>query len=160
MAMPDGGVQPFAYNWGQGNISPEIFVNNPGEYCVTLTDGIGCESIACIDVGQPFFLPCSAKFSYETIVDVDTQVTVIPNILNLGIVEIEYKDVDGEIFRSAIFDQSSEASFQIISKEEYQNNEFGQPTVLYSGAFNCVLRSDGGAQLILENAEVTFAVAY
>jgi hypothetical protein len=47
-AMAEG-VAPYSYSWSTGENSQSIIVNDDGEYCVTITDASGCESVDCID---------------------------------------------------------------------------------------------------------------
>ena len=44
------GVAPFAYSWNTGEATASISANAPGEYCVTVTDAIGCVTEACYTV--------------------------------------------------------------------------------------------------------------
>ncbi|MCI5083010.1 MAG: T9SS type A sorting domain-containing protein, partial [Saprospiraceae bacterium] len=37
------------YNWNTGQIGPEIMVNQPGLYCVTVVNASGCTAEACIE---------------------------------------------------------------------------------------------------------------
>ncbi|MEZ4949948.1 MAG: hypothetical protein R2784_11255 [Saprospiraceae bacterium] len=52
---PDGslsalawGEPPFTYSWSNGDSTEIIFPQDTGLYCVTVTDGAGCEAIGCI----------------------------------------------------------------------------------------------------------------
>ena len=49
------GIAPFEYEWSTGEITPEIFVNSTGTYCVTIIDATGCVSSACTDI----FVDCN-----------------------------------------------------------------------------------------------------
>ncbi|HMQ49147.1 MAG TPA: carboxypeptidase regulatory-like domain-containing protein [Saprospiraceae bacterium] len=49
------GVAPFAYSWNTGEATASISANAPGEYCVTMTDALGCSASAC--------------FYYSTVID-------------------------------------------------------------------------------------------
>lgn len=44
---PANGPAPFTYLWSNGDTSQVISVNTPGTYCVTLTDGSGCQAYDC-----------------------------------------------------------------------------------------------------------------
>lgn len=47
------GVAPFAYAWNTGETAVEIDPEEPGLYCVTITDAEGCVDFACIQAGNP-----------------------------------------------------------------------------------------------------------
>lgn len=44
------GIAPFIYRWNSGQRSSVIFAADPGEYCVTITDSMGCTARACYRV--------------------------------------------------------------------------------------------------------------
>lgn len=41
------GVAPITYQWSTGEITQGILVTETAEYCVTMTDGVGCEAVSC-----------------------------------------------------------------------------------------------------------------
>jgi len=43
------GVAPMTYLWSTGDTGQVIMINDPGTFCVTVTDGEGCESEGCYD---------------------------------------------------------------------------------------------------------------
>lgn len=43
------GTAPYSYLWNTGETTSTIVVTEPGEYCATVTDSEGCESVACYD---------------------------------------------------------------------------------------------------------------
>ena len=46
------GNSPFSYLWSTGETTSDIFVDQAGTYCVTITDSQGCESSDCIFFAQ------------------------------------------------------------------------------------------------------------
>ncbi|MBK8736426.1 MAG: hypothetical protein IPL98_11210 [Saprospiraceae bacterium] len=60
--IPSGGQGPYAVTWN--NNSNQMKINNldPGEYCYTLTDDIGCENISCVDINPK---SCEARHNYS-----------------------------------------------------------------------------------------------
>ena len=55
-ALPEGGTQPYAYNWSNGPNTPENNNIGPGDYMVEVTDSNGCMAMATITL-----------FAYDTI---------------------------------------------------------------------------------------------
>ncbi len=49
------GVGPFNYVWNTGAVNESIIVAQPGRYCVTLTDTLGCSSSACVEIDSMIF---------------------------------------------------------------------------------------------------------
>ncbi|HXH18995.1 MAG TPA: hypothetical protein VNJ07_07910, partial [Chitinophagales bacterium] len=52
-ATPAGGTPPYAYQWSNGMTVSTIDGLTAGQYCVTVTDSIGCIAIGCYDVTEP-----------------------------------------------------------------------------------------------------------
>ena len=44
------GVAPFTYKWSTGSADEAISVNEPGFYCVTITDHKGCHAVSCVEI--------------------------------------------------------------------------------------------------------------
>lgn len=49
-ANPSGGTGSYTYKWTTGDDTQTITVNDPGTYCVTVTDENLCGRVACIDI--------------------------------------------------------------------------------------------------------------
>jgi len=47
-----GGTSPYQFLWSGGQTLQSISACTAGNYCVTVTDGLGCTAIQCIDVTQ------------------------------------------------------------------------------------------------------------
>ena len=44
---PSGGVQPYSYLWHNGSTTKEVFLTGTQNYCVTVTDAVGCTAVKC-----------------------------------------------------------------------------------------------------------------
>jgi len=57
-----GGVAPYYYLWSNG--STMNFINNlsAGQYCVTITDSLGCDTILCYTITEPTLLTATSVF--------------------------------------------------------------------------------------------------
>jgi|GEM_PF-6030692 len=51
--MTSGGVEPFTYEWSNGETTREIKNLSAGSYSVTVTDVNGCRSVCAVDVMEP-----------------------------------------------------------------------------------------------------------
>ncbi|MEM6966333.1 MAG: gliding motility-associated C-terminal domain-containing protein [Bacteroidota bacterium] len=49
-AIPSGGTAPFSYVWSNGAMTQLNENIPPGNYCVTVTDAIGCTAEGCVDL--------------------------------------------------------------------------------------------------------------
>jgi len=47
------GVEPYTYEWTNGETGQDAFNASAGNFCVTITDSNGCSGVECIDVDEP-----------------------------------------------------------------------------------------------------------
>ncbi|MBI5914326.1 MAG: choice-of-anchor L domain-containing protein [Bacteroidetes bacterium] len=52
-SVVNGGTLPYTYLWGNGSTTPNLSSIIAGNYCLTVTDGMGCTLVSCADVTQP-----------------------------------------------------------------------------------------------------------
>lgn len=63
-AIVYNGVGPYTYAWNDGSTQSLIYPTQPGQYCVTITDALGCSTTACgYSNGN---LNCNYGFSFNT----------------------------------------------------------------------------------------------
>lgn len=99
------GVPPFQYIWSTGDTSMALYPNEPGEYCVTVTDAVGCEVSTCaifdtfppIDDCFTFIVP---NFDTLTGSGNPTDTGVILTALTFGVGPFEYIWNTGELTES------------------------------------------------------------
>jgi hypothetical protein len=74
-----GGAAPYSYKWSNGTIAEDLLLVKPGHYSVVVTDALGCNQSATIEVEAP--LPFTASISeFATGCDrLDNGLTVIPS---------------------------------------------------------------------------------
>ena len=156
------GNAPYTYSWeinGSTNNNDTILVNGPGEYCLTITDAMGCESSVCqtINFSQNELVACSADFTYTIEEEYETEI----DSLNLSKISIEYVDADGKNWRSDRANQTNNATFfQIDEVEEYERNENDEPTKKLVVRFNVTLFDEDLNELQLADVEGVIAVSY
>ncbi|MEW6468764.1 MAG: gliding motility-associated C-terminal domain-containing protein [Bacteroidota bacterium] len=51
-AVVSGGVYPYSYQWNNGSTASSVS-GGQGNYCVTVTDMIGCTATACVNITAP-----------------------------------------------------------------------------------------------------------
>jgi hypothetical protein len=156
-----GGQGPYTFNWSTGSNSSSIVVNQPGPYCVTVTDATGLESISCANVPQsPGQELCVASFFYETTTIVETEWVLTGDSLGLGQVVIELEEADGTLYRSDFGPQDNDARLVINEVLTFADNEKGQATRRLIGNFSCTLYDENGENPIQVQTEgLDFAVA-
>lgn len=154
-----GGNGPYTYLWdfGDGNFSTGTmithFYSSPGVYGVhlTVTDANGCTVSNYQHVKTASSTSSSvANFSWQA------QSQSNPDFSK---VIVEWVDANGNVYTSADPQQPATSTFQLISAEEYQPNENGQPTKKVHLLVNCILYN-GSNTLQLQNADLFFAFAY
>jgi hypothetical protein len=85
--------------------------------------------------------------------------TPIPNKNALSKITLLAKDPSGKIHSSNEIQQMSDSKFQIVSVEDYKNNQDGHKTKKIKINFSCVLK-DGTNTINIKNGEAVIAVAY
>lgn len=89
------------------------------------------------------------------------QVTSIAGIAapNLSAASITWTDAHGRVHSSDRIEQPASSYFQVISVEDYSNNEKGQKTKRIRLKLKCEV-SDGSNTISIDNAEAVICVAY
>ena len=156
------GIPPFTYTWSNGATTQNIseIINGPfsATYCVTVTDATGCVDELCKDIainqGAMNPIVCSSRYSYVKTIEPGNG-----DILQLSTVFIQYTDTNGTTYRSDLQAQSSFSRFEIISIEDYENNENGEKTKKLKVSVECELFSSNGTPINFP-FEGIIAVAY
>ncbi|MDH3648050.1 MAG: hypothetical protein OEQ53_00110 [Saprospiraceae bacterium] len=155
------GVAPFSYKWNNGSIDSiaafDVAVASAKIISVTVTDADGCVSSSSVDLSE---LKrdndrCIAHFGYE-----QQGNPTVHDQENLGKVTIQYIDDQETLFRSNVFRQPADASFQVLSIEDFIDNEKGQKTKKLELAFSCLLWNEDHSQHIRLRGKSVFAIAY
>ena len=158
-AQPVLGVPPYTYNWNFGDANNSTLANPThtysanGVYLVSLTVTDSKNNTATFQNNVNTTSPgtCMTKFTFVK--------SPIANANNLANIIVEWTDANGIVFSSSNNFQPTTSGFQIKSVEEYLVNENGQKTKKIIASFNCTLYN-GTSSILVEDAEVTFAVAY
>ena len=101
---------------------------------------------------------CAINFSKT----IETQPVIVPTVLDddLGEVEIEYTDQNGDKWKSMLAVQDSNSSFKVLSVEEYldplsSNTE--RTSVKVEAEFNCLL-SNGNEVVRMNNGKFVLPI--
>jgi hypothetical protein len=168
VAVPAGSA-PFSFIWQDSTILetwPVVNAIQSIDAIVSVGDAEGCTASAGYSTPlNPGTIGayCSARFGYEVteVIVVDSIPVVVNDSLQLSTVVVEYTNEAGELFSSAFTPQSNaNAYFEILSVEDYDDNENGQKTKKLSIRFACRLWSANGAVIDLNNGEAVMGVAY
>ncbi len=150
------------WEFGDGAVdssySPVHLYQNAGVYKVTLTyyDATDCYT----RVERRIFVgttaePCVANFQSSYVGEVVDTATSGSELLI-----VEWTNETGEVYSTSNGSQEGQ-SFEIVSIEEYLDNESGQKTVKLNVRFNAILyTADGSKQVEVTGAEAVIAVAY
>ncbi len=148
------------YFWDFGDGSTSILNNvshtflNSGIYKVILKQitNSGCISYASKNVSTQGFVGCIANFNFSV-------QSTNPNPFALSNVIISWTNSAGAVYTSNNFSQSSDSYFQIVSVENYLNNESNEPTKKLHIKFRCGL-SDGTNSILINDGDAVIAVSY
>lgn len=154
-----GGTAPFTYRWRFGDATestlpnPTHSYNTPGVYTATLyiTDANSITEQRSQMINSPLADSCTVNFTWQQ--QSTTSATDFSKVV------IEWTDASGNVYTSANSQQPSTSTFEIVSVENYDGNENHQATKKVHMRVNCTLYN-GANTLLLQNAEIVFAVAH
>lgn len=91
--MTSGGIPPYSFLWSTGDSTGDISGLAPGEYSVTITDSIGCESVDTMVVENVGAVVADFNFSNDTNINVvdfmDMSTNAVSWFWNFGDNEID-----------------------------------------------------------------------
>jgi PKD repeat protein len=124
----------------------------PGVYSATIyvNDGVNPTAHHKRNIPSPGVDSITANFTYQDMG------YLAPDFSK---VVVEWTDASGIVYTSANPSQPSSSTFQVLSVENYDANENQQPTKKIHMLVNCTLYN-GSSTMLLQNADIVFAVAY
>ena len=155
------GQAPFIYSWDFGDGKSSSSTNPSHNYAIsgsypvrlTVVDANQDVSVANYNVvtsNDPS--SCTSNFKLSSALS-------LPQPMQLSEVKVTYIDANGVEFVSDEKLQPSYGKFDIVSIEDFENNERGEATKKLTVKFNCMVYN-GNQSLKIENAEATISVAY
>ncbi len=162
------GTSPFTYAWNTGENTSSVATENPqdsafAQVCVTVTDANGCETTSCPAV-KIFGNPVSGLVQYYSYTDFSyqtyTDTVLIGDPFAYGLATIEYGDELGNVYRSDWGAQDASSFFDLLSIEDYDDNENGEKTRKFDFKTTAVLYDSSGGALPFSTELSTFAIAY
>ncbi len=98
------GVPPFKYEWSNGDITKVIKVDEPGNYCVTITDAFGCVADACYETDTPSPNDCYVRIGRKRVDQGLVELVAVPK----GLGDFAFEWSNGEATESILVDQEGE----------------------------------------------------
>ena len=154
-------ISSYYWEFGDGNnaTTPLNYINHtfnssPEQYYTTkliLSNGTN----TCVSYYQ------TSAFNNTAIVNSNftSSFTPIPNLKALSTITIILTDVNGNKYSSDLLNQSSGTDFEIVSVEDYKDNELSEKTKKVKIRFNCRV-TNGTSSIDITNGEAVIAVAY
>ncbi|HWY33916.1 MAG TPA: hypothetical protein VNX68_04675, partial [Nitrosopumilaceae archaeon] len=135
--------------------NPSHIYSSPGLYTTSLkvTDSTQ-QNVTTVyhKVSVPTYTACFTNFN-------SSGYTAASNTLGLSNVIVTWKDAGGLAYSSNNTLQPSDSYFQILSEENFQENENHQPTKKLHVKFRCRVYN-GTNSVLIDNADAVIAVAY
>lgn len=152
------------YNWNFGDglfssdSTPIHTYSDTGKYnvlLIKLMPSLVCSSLVIkwLKIENDIPAPCNTTFSYH-----EAPLTVVDS-MHLAKVLVTYRSKNGETFRSDVLLQDA-AFFQISNVQPYENNEKGEPVIVFDLDFSCRLRNDNGAEIDFGRNRGRIGVSY
>ncbi len=98
--MVQGGAQPYAYNWSNGQVSDTATNLNLGTYNVTVTDVAGCTATAAFDVTNPSMLDVIIESTDATCKTYGNGSAMV--MVSGGVPPYSYEWSDGQLTQEAV----------------------------------------------------------
>ncbi|MCF8239650.1 MAG: T9SS type A sorting domain-containing protein [Saprospiraceae bacterium] len=111
LAAITSGPGNFTYKWSNGATTMSILVEIPGEYCVVVTNGAGCEAKACVHLKKDNPKDCGVEIVKQPAVSVDK---MILKALPKGMAPFTYLWNTGETTQSIAIEKPGEYCVVVI----------------------------------------------
>jgi hypothetical protein len=152
-----------SYFWEYGDGTSEIsgspthsYSVSVGNYYKDVTLNTTAGGQTCITKYQvPLFYDLSRVHSNFT-----STFTPVQNSMGLGAASIVITDPTGNKYSSSALDQTSGTKFEIVSVEDYHDNEAGDKIKKVKIKFSCKLKAANGSIMEALSGEAVVAVAY
>ena len=105
-------------------------------FIITTKAGAIINGLIIVPEAHPSFELSEMGYSYSN------ELTPFIDPIQLESLEIIYKDEDGMIFRSSAIDQIIPTVYELVSMEEYLDNESGLPTIRCEMNISCLIYSN------------------
>ena len=147
---------PFAFvSWSTGHVGTTITIDPTIKvYTARVFSGDGCSTDLTVHVKNP---QITEQFSLG-LNQVSVGFTTPDNANNA--VAINYTNEDGVFYTTNILGQILPFRFELVSIEEYDTNELGNPTWKMTAKFDCILFGEDESAIRINGGEATFAVSY
>ena len=151
---------PIAYHWefGDGATSSEPapvhqFEFSGGYYTATLTVTYADyrTSSATYQIAGSQDEVCMANFSCSF--------NPVPNLMALSKITLEITDASGKVYSTRDFVQPEKSRFEVVSIEDYVDNDQGQPTKRFRVNFDCLVKFRN-EELNVTDGEAVLAIGY
>lgn len=155
------GQAPFTYYWDFGDGKSSTLAQPvhqyliPGAYAVQLTVK---DSKGNISVNRHYVATLSDQSSCITNFRTKDMLAG-QNPYAFSTVKLSYVDANGQSFESSAFEQDANSRFEIVSVEDFQENERGEATKKLKVRFNARLYQ-GANSLLLKPSEAVLCISY
>ena len=163
IVLGDSSANPVTFDWNFGDTgslndsshfqNPVHIFSSPGIYTVTMktANAAGCNYTITRQIKTPSFNgSCTAYYSYEK--------RLTTNV-DYSVVKITWTDESGSVYSTNNAKQPADSYFKIVSIENYEANEKGEPTKKINARVKCKL-SNGMKSIDMNNVNVVFAISY
>ncbi len=163
MAEAKSGKEPFTYSWtfednvnGYSNHIWYQYVMNPDDgvelACVDIADVEGCVTSICKNVLiDSVVAECATNFGYKA------DLIQTTDSINFNRANVIYTNTSGIEYSSANVIQPSWSRMDVSNVETYSVDFNGKSTVSSTVAFTCVLASEDGEEIVLNNGRGTIS---
>ena len=115
-AFPNGGIPPYSYMWENSSTQPTAQNLMAGDYNVSVTDAVGCEQVATINLTEPTPIDLNVQFIDSNCDGIETGIVMLDSALG-GTPPYIYALNNSAFSNSDIYSNLSPGNYEFIAMD-------------------------------------------
>ena len=116
IAAPSGGVPPYSYIWQNGDTQPTSSNLMAGDYNISVTDAVGCEEVAIINLTEPTPIDLNVQFIDSNCDGIETGVIMLDYVSG-GTPSYSYALNNGSFSGNTAYNNLAPGNYEFIAMD-------------------------------------------